>query len=103
MGEDYWFLFVFGTVFTIAVSVLFLYTLHLGLRRRRWWPLIAVSAVWLIGMVAYSAWDGAERRDSARRRAAELSAVAPPRPQLPTLHGRSEAATYVYVLDRNNP
>ncbi len=74
MSSDYWFLFTFGTVFTISVSLLFLYTLHLGLRRRRWWPLVVVSVVWLIAMVAYSVWDGAERRDGARRRAAELSA-----------------------------
>ncbi|MEM9386593.1 MAG: hypothetical protein AAGA68_16160 [Pseudomonadota bacterium] len=72
MEQDYWWLLALGTVFSVGVTVLFLYALFLGLRQRRWWPLFIVLTVWLAGMVAYSAWDGERRRENARRRADEL-------------------------------
>ncbi|MEO0423960.1 MAG: hypothetical protein AAF184_16600 [Pseudomonadota bacterium] len=72
MEQDYWWLLVLGTVFSVGVTVLFLYSLFLGLRKRRWWPLFVVLTVWLAGMVAYSGWDGERRRENARRRADEL-------------------------------
>lgn len=72
MEQDYWWLLALGTVFSVGVTVLFLYALFLGLRKRRWWPLVIVLTVWLAGMVAYSGWDGERRRENARRRADDL-------------------------------
>ncbi len=71
--ENYLWLLVLGTAFSVGVTVLFLYSLYLGLRRRRWWPLLVVVSVWLAGMVAYSGWDGERRRENARRRAEPLT------------------------------
>ncbi|MEO0972988.1 MAG: hypothetical protein AAFX85_07820 [Pseudomonadota bacterium] len=76
MDGNYWWLLTFGTVFSVGVTVLFLYSLHLALHRRVWWPLLLVISLWLAGMVAYSGWDGERRRDDARRRADELTSAA---------------------------
>ena len=87
MENDYWWLLVLGTAFSVGVTVLFLYSLHLGLRKRRWWPLVVVVSVWLAGMVAYSGWDGERRRENARRRAEPLTSsimpLCPPAQCLP--------------------
>ena len=74
MSSDQWLLFIAGGLVSFVGAAVFLYTLHLGLRQRRWWPLIVVSMVWLAMMVAYAAWDSGNRRDEGRRRAVEFEA-----------------------------
>lgn len=64
-----WALIVAGTLFTLTALAGFLFSLALGLRTQRWWPLGAIVALWLFAMVAYSLYDGTQRRDLARERA----------------------------------
>ena len=68
MSTGTWLLIIGGSLLTTAFVGAFLYSLWLGLHRRRWLPLVAVTAAWLIAVVIYAAHDSQNYEGSSRSR-----------------------------------
>ena len=68
MSSSSWLLLVAGTVFTTLAVVLFLFTLWLGLHRKRWLPLVLVTMLWLLAMTLYALMDSSNHDSSSRQR-----------------------------------
>lgn len=68
MSSTSWILLVAGTVFTTLSVVLFLFTLWLGLHRKRWLPLVIVTTLWLLAMTFYTLMDSSSQDGSSRQR-----------------------------------
>ena len=68
MSSSSWLLLVAGTVFTTLAVLLFLFTLRLGLHRKRWLPLILVTMLWLLAMTLYALMDSSNLDSSSRQR-----------------------------------
>lgn len=68
MSADNWLLLSAGTVLTTAAVIAFLYSLHYGLHRRKWLPLIIITGLWLMAMVIYAVSDSQNLEGSSRQR-----------------------------------
>lgn len=68
MSTTTWLLLAAGTVFTTLAVGLFLFTLWYGLHRKRWLPLVLVTALWLFAMTVYALLDSSNREGSSRQR-----------------------------------
>lgn len=68
MNSASWFLLLAGSAVTTLAVMLFLFTLWLGLHRNKWWPLIIVTAAWLLAMTVYALVDSSNFEGSPRQR-----------------------------------
>ena len=68
MNDSPWLPFAAGSIISLGATLFFLYALHLGLTRRRWWPLAAIVCGWIILMAAYSLWDSGSDAHGSRKR-----------------------------------
>ena len=57
-----------GTSFTVFSLLAFLFALRLGLRHKKWWPLVVITVLWLIAMGAYALLESGTGPDSSRQR-----------------------------------
>ena len=68
MTASPWLPFAVGSIVTLGSVAFFLYSLWLGLNRRRWWPLGVIVFVWIVMMAAYSFWDSGSTAQGSRQR-----------------------------------